>query len=453
MNRQMKETSIPGIDVIPNNWDTCPMKTIFSFGKGLSITKDDLSEEGLPVLSYGQIHSKNNPKVTTPPEFLRHIPVDKAKKQSLTNLGDFIFADTSEDREGCGNCNYVDADGIYAGYHTIIAKAKDSVENKYFGYLFLTDAWRFQIRRELTEVKLYSVSQKVLKNTVLLLPPAEERKHIVSFLDRKCSAIDSAIEKTKESIEKLEEYKKAVITKAVTKGLNPDAKMKDSGIEWIGEVPEEWNFVKLTFITDAKHPYPIGDGDHGLIKNDRYVEDGVPYIRVQNLGWGDELSLKNTVCITEEDNARIINSELHPGDVLFAKTGATIGKVSLVPQTISRANTTSHVGKITLCNKYLPKYILYVLSSTVAYRQLWEIAGRKATRPELSIDEIKDMRLLLTQSLKEQNEIVSYLDNKCSAIDNLITKKNETINKWEEYKKSLIYYAVTGKIDCRNEVI
>ena len=163
--------------------------------------------------------------------------------------------------------------------------------------------------------------------------------------------------------------------------------------------------------------------------------------------------MKNTVCITEEDNARIINSELHPGDVLFAKTGATIGKVSLVPQTISRANTTSHVGKITLCNKYLPKYILYVLSSTVAYRQLWEIAGRKATRPELSIDEIKDMRLLLTLSLKEQNEIVSYLDNKCSAIDNLITKKNETINKWEEYKKSLIYYAVTGKIDCRNEVI
>ena len=330
------------------------------------------------------------------------------------------------------------------------ARSKNNGVNiKYYYYQMLC----FPFSKYSTNTALPSMTQEVYKTAGIVVPSLLEQQQIVQFLDEKCSAIDTAIEKTKKSIEKLEEYKKAVITKAVTKGIDPNAKMKDSGVEWIGEIPEGWNFVKLTFITDAKHPYPIGDGDHGLIKNDRYVEEGIPYIRVQNLGWGDELSLKNTVCITEEDNARIINSELHPGDVLFAKTGATIGKVSLVPQTISRANTTSHVGKITLCNKYLPKYILYVLSSTVAYRQLWEIAGRKATRPELSIDEIKDMRLLLTLSLKEQNEIVSYLDNKCSAIDNLITKKNETINKWEEYKKSLIYYAVTGKIDCRNEVI
>ena len=213
---KMKDSGVEGLGMIPESWDTCPMKTLFLFGKGLSITKDDLTEDGVPVLSYGQIHSKSNPKVFTPTDLLRYVPEDKAKKQSLTDIGDFIFADTSEDRDGCGNCNYIDAKGIYAGYHTIIARAKGITDNKYFGYLFDTDAWRFQMRRELTEVKLYSVSQKVLKNTVILLPTEKDRKQIVSYLDSKCISIDALITKKKKTITKWEEYKKSLIYYAVT---------------------------------------------------------------------------------------------------------------------------------------------------------------------------------------------------------------------------------------------
>lgn len=213
---KMKDSGIEGLGMIPDTWSVCPMKTLFSFGKGLSITKDDLTENGKPVLSYGQIHSKTNPKVSTPDELLRYVPEDKAKIQSLTSIGDFIFADTSEDRDGCGNCNYIDTEGIYAGYHTIIAKAKGITDNKYFGYLFGTDAWRFQMRRELTEVKLYSVSQKVLKNTVILLPTDSDRNRIVTFLDKKCKSIDTLISKKVETISKWEEYKKSLIYYAVT---------------------------------------------------------------------------------------------------------------------------------------------------------------------------------------------------------------------------------------------
>jgi type I restriction enzyme S subunit len=213
---KMKDSGVEGLGMIPDTWSVCPMKTLFSFGKGLSITKDDLTENGKPVLSYGQIHSKTNPKVSTPDELLRYVPEDKAKIQSLTSIGDFIFADTSEDRDGCGNCNYIDTEGIYAGYHTIIAKAKGITDNKYFGYLFGTDAWRFQMRRELTEVKLYSVSQKVLKNTVILLPTDSDRNRIVTFLDKKCKSIDTLISKKVETISKWEEYKKSLIYYAVT---------------------------------------------------------------------------------------------------------------------------------------------------------------------------------------------------------------------------------------------
>lgn len=216
MSKKMKDSGIGGIGQIPENWEICPMKTYFSFGKGLSITKSDLTDNGVSVLSYGQIHSRNNPKVSTPNFLLKKLPAGKAQKQSLTSVGDFIFADTSEDRDGCGNCNYIDKDSIYAGYHTIIARVNNCPHTKYFGYLFMTDAWRFQIRRELTEVKLYSVSQKVLKRANIVIPPENERISIVAFLDRKCTAIDVAIEKKKKAITKWEEYKKSLIYYAVT---------------------------------------------------------------------------------------------------------------------------------------------------------------------------------------------------------------------------------------------
>lgn len=454
MSREMKDSGIGGIGQIPENWEICPMKTYFSFGKGLSITKSDLTDNGVSVLSYGQIHSRNNPKVSTPNFLLKKLPMEKAQKQSLTSVGDFIFADTSEDRNGCGNCNYIDKDGIYAGYHTIIARVNNCPHTKYFGYLFMTDAWRFQIRRELTEVKLYSVSQKVLKRANIVIPPETERISIVHFLDRKCTAIDTAIEKTKKSIEKLEEYKKAVITKAVTKGINPNAKMKDAHFLWLTAIPENWGIYKLNHILDYNHPYPLGDGDHGSIKADSYVSSGIPFIRVQNLGYAEPINIENVVYITEAQNQKIQNSTLAPNDILFAKTGATIGKTAIMPQTISRANTTSHIGKITVDTRYyVPKYIFYALSSEIGNHQLWSIANKKATRPEVGLDEVKYIKLCIPLSVTEQKQIADFLDEKLNQINNAISNHANLIRKLEEYKKSLIYYAVTGKIDCRNEVI
>ena len=112
------------IDKIPDGWEVLPLKNCFSFGKGLSITKADLTENGLNVLSYGQIHSKQNPIVSIPDELLRHVSEEYSETSpaSLAEKNGFIFADTSEDLDGCGNCSYVDRDDVYAGYHTIVLK-------------------------------------------------------------------------------------------------------------------------------------------------------------------------------------------------------------------------------------------------------------------------------------------------------------------------------------------
>ena len=219
--------------------------------------------------------------------------------------------------------------------------------------------------------------------------------------------------------------------------------MKDSGIEWIGEIPKDWEFPKITHVLDYTHPYPIGDGDHGTIKAENYSEEGIPFIRVQNLGFATELIMNNLVYITEKQNNGIINSTLYPNDILFAKTGATIGKVGIMPENIKKANTTSHVGKITVSEEVVPKFIFYVLSSFIGYKQFWDIALMKSTRPELSIDEIKTLHVLLPKTLVEQQQIADYLDTKCSEIDATAEDIQKEISLLEDYKKSVITEAVT----------
>ena len=215
--REMKDSGAEWIGKIPKEWVTAPLKSSFSFGKGLSITKADLTETGIPVISYGQIHSKTCDGVHVEDNLLRYVPEEIVNENAKVIRGGFIFADTSEDLDGCGNAVYVDRDDLYGGYHTIVLTPENKNEdNRYYGYLFRTDAWRLQIRKQLTDVKLFSISQKSLKNTSILVPSIDERIAIANFLDERIEKVNEAITRHQAIIEKLEEYKKSVIYNAVT---------------------------------------------------------------------------------------------------------------------------------------------------------------------------------------------------------------------------------------------
>lgn len=148
-NAKMKDSGVEWIGEIPEGWDVKPFKYIFKTGKGLSFTKADLVNEGVPVISYGQVHSKQNKGTQIVDSLIRFVPVEMTLNSPLAkvHIGDFIFADTSEDLEGCGNCVYIDKEiGLYAGYHSVIAHAQSKSSNLYLAYLFLTNCWRSQIR-------------------------------------------------------------------------------------------------------------------------------------------------------------------------------------------------------------------------------------------------------------------------------------------------------------------
>ena len=218
-NRKMKDSRVSWIDVIPDEWKTSRIKSLFIFGKGLPITKENLLENGVSVISYGQIHSKANSGVSLQEELFRFVSEDylTTNPTSLVKRTDFIFADTSEDREGCGNCVYVDSDMVlFAGYHTIVFSSKDKTDKKYLAYLFKTDAWRSQIREKVSGVKLFSISRKILNDATVLLPGDKEQHEIVEYLDEKCSEMDSLIAQKEQLITELDKFKKSIIYEYVT---------------------------------------------------------------------------------------------------------------------------------------------------------------------------------------------------------------------------------------------
>ena len=218
-NVEMKDSGVEWISHIPANWNVKRTKALFSYGKGLPITKENLVEDGIPVISYGQIHSKKNTGTGVIEELIRFVPESyiNSNPESLVKKGDILVADTSEDLAGCGNAVYVDSDmTLFAGYHTIILKSNDVSDNKYIAYLMRTDAWRSQIRANVSGVKLFSISKRILNSTSVILPSTEEQKEITDYLDSKCKAIDEIIAEKDLLILELEKYKKSLIFDVVT---------------------------------------------------------------------------------------------------------------------------------------------------------------------------------------------------------------------------------------------
>lgn len=218
-NVEMKDSQVDWVKNIPKTWKVTKLKYLFDFGKGLNITKADLVPEGLPVVSYGQIHSKLNDKISLSEELLRFVDnrYQVRYPQCRIKQGNFVFADTSEDYEGCGNCVYKrDNSKVFAGYHSIILKAKQNSDNRYLAYLFTTDLWRKQIRTAVSGVKVFSITQNILSRASVILPPEKEKLIIADYLDSVCSDIEYSISAKYSQLENLTIYKKSIIYEYVT---------------------------------------------------------------------------------------------------------------------------------------------------------------------------------------------------------------------------------------------
>ena len=218
-NAKMKDSGVEWIGEIPENWRLNRFKNLFKTRSGITFTKKQIVEYGESVISYGQIHSKDNYGSRVNPELIRFIPKKLTKNKGKAKVveGDFLFADTSEDFEGCGNNVYIDCKTpIYAGYHTILAKKNNNEVGQYLAYLFASRNWRGQVRSLVNGVKVYSITQTILKSVYVVLPPIEEQLSIAKYLNVKVGNIDKKIKSIENYISLLQERKQIIINDVVT---------------------------------------------------------------------------------------------------------------------------------------------------------------------------------------------------------------------------------------------
>ena len=428
--REMKESGVDWIAHIPTDWTTNKMKYLFSNGKGLSITKENLIETGLPVISYGQIHSKDNSGTNIKDTLLRYVDFQYQANNPQCEVfqHDFVFADTSEDYDGCGNCVYKrDTSLLFGGYHAIIMHSLIKHDNRFFAYLFKTDAWRKQLREVASGVKVFSITQKALMNCSIIIPPENEQKEISDFLDAKCSELDTAVSDIQSQIEALEEYKRSVITEVVTKGLDPDVEMRDSGIAWVGDIPAHWITHPLYFyFGERKNKNALG-----LETNLLSLSYGKIIRKDINSNGGLLPESFNTYNIIEKDDIIIRPTDLQ-NDKRSLRTGIArehgiITSAYIAMKAIKTVN---------------PEYFHYLLHAYDVMKVFYNMGN--GVRQGLNFSEFSRL-MVFEPAIEEQNAIVSYLKEKCDEIDLAIAEKKQQIETIEEYKKSLIFEYVTGK--------
>lgn len=220
-NAPMKDSGIPWIGMIPEHWEVERLSGHISFSKGLPITKANLVQEGVPVISYGQIHSKENNSINLKASLLRFVSpkYKKTNPQCLLNKYDFVFADTSEDYEGAGNFVLNDANyDVFAGYHTVVARLnkQDYINPIYLAHLLNSSKLRNQIRSKVDGVKVYTISKHIIKSLLIVIPPMKEQLAIVDYLNKRINKIDQYIADLQTEIDYLKEFKQRLISDVVT---------------------------------------------------------------------------------------------------------------------------------------------------------------------------------------------------------------------------------------------
>jgi type I restriction enzyme S subunit len=321
----------------------------------------------------------------------------------------------------------------YAGY--LIRARVSGQNNSNFIYKFLQSKlyWDW-VKSIFIQATIQNISAEKYSNLFITIPPLNEQEKIAQFLDYKTKQIDELIKKKETLIEKLDEKRTAIISHAVTKGLDSSVPMKDSGIEWLGNIPEHWKSIRIKFIGDIKY---------GLGEPPEQLDDGLPIIRATDIYRGI-IDGSKVQRVNPDKVPWSRNPELKVGDILVVRSGAYTGDSAIVPD--EWAGAIAGYDMVLTPTKAYSKYIaLNLLSKHILEGQIY-LAKSRAAQPHLNAEELGNTIICLPP-IKEQKLISQYLDQKTTQIDQQKAKIKQAIELLKEYRTSLITNAVTGKID------
>lgn len=423
MARQMKDSGIEWIGEIPETWEISRIKYVSDFEPSCDTSHLDASS----IITYTPMECIKNGW------FINNTAPMGSVSSSLTPFenGDIVMAKVTPCFEN-GNIAIMEnlASGYGLGSSELFVFRPIDIDTRYFFYWLQNPLFVQLACSTMTGTGgLKRVSPYFAKNCYIHHPPFAEQHRIAAFLDRKCAEIDAVIERTKATIEEYKNLKQAVITEAVTKGVRGPRKMKDSGVEWIGEIPEEWEVCKCKHISTFINGYAFDS-------NDLNIDFTYPVIRIGDIKSG---FVDFEHCQGVKWNHNLENYRIKTNDILLAMSGATVGKVGLATPIID-----SYINqRVGIIRSDCYKYLFYVLS-TDCFIEYILLKASGSAQPNVS-GTVCGNYPIPYPTCDEREEITIFLDEKCAALDTLIAKKTALLNELETYKKSLIYEYVTGK--------
>ena len=425
MARKMKDSGIEWIGEIPEGWEVIPAKFLF---KNSDIRRIADDEQLTSSQQFGIISQKDYTELT-------------GSKVVLANKGladwkhvepfDFIISLRSFQ----GGLEMSEITGCIT-WHYIVLKPCHKICSYYYKWLFKSDSYIRALQRTCSFIRDgQDLRYSNFIQVPVFEPPLAEQEKIADYLNAECFRIDAMLTKTRSSIEEYKKLKQAVITQAVTKGVRGEREMKDSGVEWIGEIPTTYSICKLKYL--LKNPLKYGANESGIPYSDSLPR----YIRITDITPDGNLKYTGKLSLSEESAKDYI---LEDGDILFARSGATVGKTFIYYQSYGRSTYAGYLIKASLNNKVSPKFVYYYTCSSLY--EIWKNSiFIQSTIQNIGADRYANLPVPVPKTLQEQEEIANYLDAKCTEIDKLIAKKEQLVKELESYKKSLIYEVVTGK--------
>lgn len=428
-----KDSGVEWLGEVPEHWDIFAGRRVFANRRELASESDEqlAASQKYGVIPQSLMMELNDSKVMLAlkgTESFRHVE----KNDFVISLRSFEGGIEHSNYKGCVSPAYT------------VLNAIKSIEPNFFRHLFKSKAYVSALQATTDSLRDgKSITFQQFGDIQLVLPPISEQQTLAAFLDRETTKIDALISEQQRLIELLKEKRQAVISHAVTKGLNPDVPMKDSGIEWLGEVPSHWVIVPIKRICEIK------DGTHDTPKYVDQSEASFPLITSKDFD-GDSICFEDAKFISHEDHLEIIKrSNTEFGDVLMSMIGGNIGKALIVKD--KREFSIKNVALFkTLNNHDLALYILNYLQSGLLDIQI-SLLSRGGAQGFLSLGDIRNL-LFFKIPQEEMGIIVIYLSRYTAKLDELIQEANHQIELLQERRTALISAAVTGKIDVRSKV-
>lgn len=419
MARKMKDSGIEWIGEIPEGWRTINPKALFTQRK-------DKAQKGERQLTssqqYGILYQDDYMELTGSKVVTVEKDFDILKH---VEAGDFVISMRSFQ----GGLEYSTKSGAISSAYVMLVPNLELVYPHFYRWLLKSSVYIDALQRTTNMVRdgqamRYSNFAQVRLFTL----PLDEQKSRADFLDLECSSIDKILFKTRSSIEEYKKLKQAVITQAVTKGVRGEREMKDSGVEWIGEIPKEWDILDLVAHTSMLTP--MRDRPENL--------DGpIPWIRIEDFD-GKYISSSKASLGVSKETVRSMNLKIYPVGTILCTSSCFMGKCAIVSrELVSNQRFIGIIPDQNTCENFL-----YYLMLSNSERMNYLATG--ALQANLSRSSFEHLKVQFP-SYQEQKEISDYLDTKCAEIDKLIAKKEQLVKELENYKKSLIYEVVTGK--------